>query len=168
MWKFEHYGDKNAMIDDSGRVISYKELSSLSDVLVSHIEKGCLVFQLCLNTVESVVGYATFLNHKIVPVMLNAHMDINMLMELIVKYKPTYLWLPVNLVEEIKIGTVEFTMDTYCLLKTNYDETYPLYDDLALLLTTSGSTGSPKFVRQSYDNIRAYLLCLRSKMLLTF
>jgi acyl-coenzyme A synthetase/AMP-(fatty) acid ligase len=28
-------------------------------------------------------------------------------------------------------------------------------DELALLLTTSGSTGSPKFVRQSYKNIRA-------------
>ena len=30
-----------------------------------------------------------------------------------------------------------------------------LYKDLALLLTTSGSTGSPKFVRQSYANIEA-------------
>ena len=28
-----------------------------------------------------------------------------------------------------------------------------MYDELALLLTTSGSTGSPKFVRQSYENV---------------
>lgn len=30
-----------------------------------------------------------------------------------------------------------------------------MHDDLALLLTTSGSTGSPKLVRQSYKNIEA-------------
>ena len=45
----------------------------------------------------------------------------------------------------------------YVLAKTDFDQsTEPnLYDDLALLLTTSGSTGSPKLVRQSYQNIQA-------------
>jgi acyl-coenzyme A synthetase/AMP-(fatty) acid ligase len=43
----------------------------------------------------------------------------------------------------------------YALLKTPYSRVFPLYEELALLLTTSGSTGSPKFVRQSYANIRA-------------
>ena len=45
----------------------------------------------------------------------------------------------------------------YVLAKTDFDQsTEPnLYGDLALLLTTSGSTGSPKLVRQSYQNIQA-------------
>jgi acyl-CoA synthetase (AMP-forming)/AMP-acid ligase II len=33
-------------------------------------------------------------------------------------------------------------------------ETHELHDDLALLLSTSGSTGSPKLVRLSHDNLR--------------
>jgi len=41
----------------------------------------------------------------------------------------------------------------YCLVKLDADSVYPLFDDLALLLTTSGSTGSPKLVRLSYDNM---------------
>ena len=41
----------------------------------------------------------------------------------------------------------------YSLLKTNYSQTFPLFDELGLLLTTSGSTGSPKFVRQTYTNV---------------
>jgi acyl-coenzyme A synthetase/AMP-(fatty) acid ligase len=40
-------------------------------------------------------------------------------------------------------------------LKLAYAEDYKLYPDLMLLLTTSGSTGSPKLVRQSYQNIKA-------------
>ena len=42
----------------------------------------------------------------------------------------------------------------YTLLKTNYEIKYEIFPELALLLTTSGSTGSPKFVRQSYTNVR--------------
>ena len=37
----------------------------------------------------------------------------------------------------------------YVLLKTNYPELYPIHSELGLLLTTSGSTGSVKYVRQS-------------------
>ena len=43
----------------------------------------------------------------------------------------------------------------YHLLKTPFGREAELYPELGLLLTTSGSTGSPKFVRQSYRNIRA-------------
>ena len=39
------------------------------------------------------------------------------------------------------------------LLRTGYVKDCLLYGELGLLLTTSGSTGSPKFVRQSYTNI---------------
>ena len=42
----------------------------------------------------------------------------------------------------------------YCLVKTEFT-TPKLYEDLSLLLPTSGSTGSPKLVRHSYRNIEA-------------
>ena len=42
----------------------------------------------------------------------------------------------------------------YVLLKTNYMEHYPVHPALGLLITTSGSTGSAKFVRQSWENLR--------------
>ena len=43
----------------------------------------------------------------------------------------------------------------YRLLRTDYESKGQLYPELALLLTTSGSTGSPKLVRQSYENIQS-------------
>ena len=39
------------------------------------------------------------------------------------------------------------------MLSTREKNPFELNDNLALLMTTSGSTGSPKFVRQSYENI---------------
>ena len=41
------------------------------------------------------------------------------------------------------------------LLERRAHTTHDLHPDLALLLTTSGSTGSPKLVRLSYDNLQA-------------
>ncbi len=43
----------------------------------------------------------------------------------------------------------------YALLEVPFTPAPLLHDDLALLLTTSGSTGSPKLVRQSYENLVA-------------
>jgi long-subunit acyl-CoA synthetase (AMP-forming) len=45
-------------------------------------------------------------------------------------------------------------MSLYSLIKTG-NPTPELFEDLSLLLPTSGSTGSPKLVRHSYRNIEA-------------
>ena len=52
------------------------------------------------------------------------------------------------------IGQVGLEEYGYCLIRTGFGARHDLHDNLGLLLTTSGSTGSPKFVRQSYENIR--------------
>ena len=48
---------------------------------------------------------------------------------------------------------VVYSAHRYKLLKTDYPKEYEMYSDLCLLLTTSGSTGSPKLVKQSYTNV---------------
>jgi len=64
------------------------------------------------------------------------------------------LWLPSRMANQFEYESVWSVWD-YSLLKTKYNQAFALHDDLALLLTTSGSTGSPKLVRQSYKNILA-------------
>ncbi|MEV6597628.1 AMP-binding protein [Actinoplanes sp. NPDC051346] len=44
---------------------------------------------------------------------------------------------------------------TWCQEERRPGSTHELHPDLALLLSTSGSTGSPKLVRLSYENLRA-------------
>ncbi len=156
MWNFEKYPYHLAVIDDNGQQTTYAELLAYTQELAKHIPHRCLVFCLCRNTLGSLVGYTTFLQNKIVPLMLDAHIDETLLKRFLEQYQPDYLWLPADLAKKAK-GEVVFSSWGYHLLKTANERVYPLHPDLALLLTTSGSTGSPKFVRQSYRNIESNL-----------
>lgn len=152
MWKFEDAVNKIAAIEDTGRELTYGQLAAEGQRLTDQIGERCLVFCLCQNDLGSLVGYTAFINHRIVPALLSAKLDTELLQELLDNYHPRYLWIP----ETVKIdGEVCYTAFGYCLIKTSFAEPMELYPELALLLTTSGSTGSPKFVRQSYRNIRA-------------
>lgn len=86
--------------------------------------------------------------------MLDAHIDTELLDNFLRLYRPQYIWAPAQTAERFNEKPV-FEAYGYSLVSLNEDAPFPLHDDLALLLTTSGSTGSPKLVRQSYKNIEA-------------
>ena len=154
MWNLREFANNTALVQDDGQRFSYAELADLTDTLASKIPSRSLVFNLCQNTIGALVGYVSFINHHIVPLMLDEHIDRALLDNFLLEYRPDYLWLPSNRAAEFDGETV-YSSVGYSLVKRPEKRTYPLYKELALLLTTSGSTGSPKFVRQSYKNIRA-------------
>lgn len=157
MWDLAKYKNNIAFIDENHGQITYSELLSIQKAIKKVVGARCLVVSLCQNSIGSAIGYVSFLNEKMVPIMLNAHMEKDLLSNLLNIYLPSYIWMPVNLAvtKEYEGMNSVFEIYDYVLVETNYEKTYPLYDELALLLTTSGSTGSPKFVRQSYANIFA-------------
>ena len=155
MWNFGKFSNNVAVITESGERVSYSALAEYCSSLTCHIPHRCLVFNLCRNELGSLVGYAAFLNAKIVPLMLKADLDEGLLYGLIKAYKPDYLNVPSDMAEKIADCKIVYENLGYTLLKTAFNSVYPLHDDLALLLTTSGSTGSPKLVRQSYKNIES-------------
>lgn len=155
MWDFGKFSNNVAVITESGGRVSYSALADYCSSLTRHIPRRCLVFNLCRNELGSLVGYVAFLNAKIVPLMLKADLDENLLRELIKAYKPDYLSVPSEMAGKIADCKIVYENLGYALLKTAFNSVYSLNDDLALLLTTSGSTGSPKLVRQSYKNIES-------------
>ena len=155
MWDFNLFSNNTAVITEDGKKIAYTELLKMTGLLAEKIGKRCLVFVLCENKIGSIIGYSAFLNGRIVPLMLDAHLDRALLGDITNNYKPDYYWVPSDVLPEFPQFSPVFDLCGYTLLKTPYNSEYPLNDELALLLTTSGSTGSPKFVRQSYENISA-------------
>ena len=153
IWNLGAHAGRTALIEESGERMTYAELHTEADALAETVGRRCLVFALCRNTVGSVLGYTAFLNHGIVPVMVNSHLDETLLGNLLEAYRPAYLWAPADQEGQFPGMEKAYEARGYLLLKTNFGKEPPLYDELALLITTSGSTGSPKLVRQSYENI---------------
>ena len=153
IWNLKKYKNKTAIIDEFGNSLTYEELKNEANLLAEKIGHRCLVFSLCRNTIGSVIGYTAFVNNAIVPVMINNHLEEELLNNLLNTYQPKYLWLPQSQREQFSDMHLEYEAYDYVLLKTNCEIEYSLHDDLGLLITTSGSTGSPKLVRQSYVNI---------------
>lgn len=155
MWNFKNFFEHPAAITDKGKVITYGELDLASAVFAKNVDRRCLVFSLCTNSIGSLVGYVGLVNQKAVPLLLDAALDSDLLRKLVDLYHPAYLWLPISIVSKFPEFSPVYNDWDYVLLKTPFDCLYPLLDDLALLLTTSGSTGSPKLVRLSTSNLEA-------------
>lgn len=153
IWNLNQYKGRTALIDEFGNELSYDLMKSESYVLAENIGKRCLVFCLCKNEIGSILGYVSFVNNGIVPVLLNAHLERELLQNLMRTYEPAYLWVPEEQVGQFSGMVNRHRIHNYVLLETGYKKEYPLNNKLCLLLTTSGSTGSPKLVRQSYTNV---------------
>lgn len=155
LFQAKHFSHKTAVITEDGANITYGDINDFSESVNEVIQHRCLTFCLCQNTPGSLCGYISFISNKIVPVMLDSKIDSEMLAGLIKIYKPQYLWLPDHRIREFMNGKLLFSGHNYSLIKLDANNYFPLHKDLAMLLTTSGSTGSSKFVRISYENIEA-------------
>jgi long-chain acyl-CoA synthetase len=160
VWNFSPHAQRRAAVCETGEDITYGQLMSFADAVRAVVPERKLVFCLCSRTLGSLAGYTAFLQNRIVPLMLGNGMDKALFDRLAETYRPSYFWAPQEAVQGLQ-GAAPASFPAvlcgygYVLLKTPFAPPPPLHGDLALLLTTSGSTGSPRLVRQSYENIEA-------------
>ena len=140
-----------AAIDDSGHSITYGDICDFSKEFAKYLPIRSLIFLLAENRIGSLLGYTAALSNCIVPLVISANTEEGLYNHLYELYQPEYLWLPESKAEG---GEIIFSTWEYCLVKTGNKPT-PMYEELSLLLPTSGSTGSPKLVRHNYRNIEA-------------
>ena len=149
---FEKYRNNIALKADNGEVLTYSELAVKANLLGKAIQYRSLIFCLCENTLESVVGYVSFINNNHVPLLLDAGIEANLLSNLLQTYQPNLIWLPKSRINEFPQCAIVYEEGNFTLLSYKAELLY-LNKQLALLLTTSGSTGSPKLVRLSKENL---------------
>jgi len=142
-----------ACITSEGTSYTYHDLDNFTQELSKCMMSRSLCFILCSNTIGSLVGYLSALRSDTVALLLNKDIENELLQNLIDVYKPAYLWLPVEKNTHYE-GLECFSDWKYSLLKLN-NSFVEIGKELSLLLTTSGTTGSPKLVRLSKKNLVA-------------
>ena len=123
-------------------------------------KRRSLVFCLCTNTVASVAGYLAFTEYGHVPLLLDAKISRDLLNQLIEAYRPAWIWAPVDMADKLPEGVVALELEGYDSCRWTVGAPFAMNAALCLLISTSGSTGSPKLVRQSYENIRSNTLSI--------
>lgn len=144
-----------AAIDIRGNRISYNKLICFAEQFSSVVTERTVVFILCRNDVPVLQVYLACMINHVVPLLLGEHTEKGVLENLIQTYHPAFVFGYRNCLEKlVSVELREVIEKTdFCVAKTGMN-VYPLYPELSLLLTTSGSTGSPKLVRHSYSNLQ--------------
>lgn len=151
MFVFSKYIENIACITPFGESLTYGDLGILSADISSNVEPHQLVFCLCSNTIGSIAGYVSFVNNNDATLLLDAHIEQTSFIALYNTYQPRYLWTP----DEFTVpdGLALICSKKCYSLWENKGSDVPVNDNLSVLLTTSGSTGSPKLVRLSKNNL---------------
>lgn len=146
-----------AIITDKDEIIPYDMLKVYIDEFHTMIENKSTILIVTSNTLGSVVGYVTCLKTGNVPLMVSKDNSYENINDYIRKYSFNYLWAPCNWFdnnEQFKKSRIIYRKFGYCLAEVNREK-IGVNDRLALLLTTSGTTGSSKLVRISKENIES-------------
>ena len=146
----EDYSDRIAVIGEDNAHRTYSELIHTADKLIGTAGSRSVIFLQCENSFASVAAYIGCLRHRVIPVMLNNSLPKERFEELVRAYRPQYICCREDW---YATGEVCAAAENYHLLATGYP-VVPVFPSLAVMITTSGSTGSAKFVMQSYENVQ--------------
>lgn len=145
--------DNILAVDSNGGKLLCKEIKQITHG-IKKVTKRAIAFNLCNNTVGALAAYLGSVEAELVPVMLSHSIDKDLLENLYSVYEPAYIWYPAD--EKFPFEKCEVIFEThgYILYRTD-KKIYSFHEDLQLLMTTSGSTGSPKLVRYKKGNLEA-------------
>lgn len=152
-----------AIITDKDEIITYDILKAYIDRFQANIRFKSTILIVTTNTIGSMIGYISGLKYGNVPLMISSDKSYENIYSYIESYKFNYMWAPAKWImenenvtrnENVTEDKIIYREFDYCLIEINKEKP-ELNKDLALLLTTSGTTGSNKLVRISRENIEA-------------
>ena len=139
---------KGEIIEGDKKYKIFNEVKKLNFLCA---KKRNLVLIFCHNEMQSIISYLWALANNNIAILVNSNLDYNLAENLIKKYSPDIIITKYS--NKFKNYNVEVEINKFFYLKKISSGKNKFFKDLALLLPTSGSTGSPKFVRISYKNL---------------
>lgn len=155
MWNLAKYSSNVAFVDES-KNYTYRQILILTNKVKKKLsKKKNLTFILCQNSIGSILAYISSILNKDVPFVIDSDITNSQLSILLKKYKPEFIWIPAKnkFSKELKKYKKILNLLKYELYKYIENTNYIINNELCTLASTSGSTGNPKYVRQTYKNI---------------
>jgi acyl-coenzyme A synthetase/AMP-(fatty) acid ligase len=151
-FNLSQFKDRIAVVDEEKKHYSYGFLRTLCEEMEAHLPgKGKkLGFLLSRNNIETLMGYLALIRRGHAVNLVDHRINQSLLRELIKNYDPDFTWRPKG-----GLGQAVYCFGDYELEQRMPGEGKPLHPDVNLLLSTSGSTGSPKLVKLTGANIIA-------------
>lgn len=148
----KHLETKTALLDAEGVSLSYGELTRFAEKLKIKLNLNrSVVFAFAKNSTGFVAWLIALLEAGAIPLLLPHDLPEDLKKELDEEYQPAY-YLTAESEEEGVNGEMRDSFMEWSLIRTGYSQ-YPTAPNLELLLSTSGSTGSPKLVRFGRGNM---------------
>ena len=144
---------RTAFFTDEGETVTYGQLHNEVLLKSKLFEKKDLLFIIGRNDSITLKIYLAAFEAEAVPLLLGADLSESALISLIKEYSPSKLFIPKEKYNSFCGFKIENEFEGYFICSTKNGLSPDLNTKLALLLATSGSTGSPKLVRFTAENI---------------
>lgn len=146
---------KIALIDLNEKKITYEDFVLDVKNFKKNFHKNSLILIVVSNSYESIVGYFSFLDKSknCKTIIIDESFGNSYFNKIINIYKPNYIFYPFKFrVKKEKI-IKQIVYKKYILSETKISINKKINNKNYILLTSSGTTGNPKFIRLSNENI---------------
>ena len=151
-----NFSNNNAFVDTLiNKSFTYAELEKESQTLAEKLKllSKSLIFLFTTNNSESIISYIAALKSGNAVLLLDEKLNEEIRNGLIENYKPELIISSSEVIPE-KYNN-NFRYDSLHFFTRIENTTSNIYPGLSVLLSTSGTTGSPKLVRLAYKNIQS-------------
>ena len=152
---FNKYKNNIAIIDKEHSDLSYKQVLKESNKIKKKIKIKSLILIISENTLGSLLAYIFCIINNHVAIIIDSKTNKKNILKVFKNYEPNYIFLS----KEIKTIFNKKCFEKYSffdqiLLKNKINKKKKLNKNLSVLLSTSGSMGSIKFVKLSRNNLK--------------
>lgn len=143
---------KKISLIQNQKKISYDDLIKFSDKLSKNIKKNSIIILIAKNDITSISFYVSSIKNNYCLIILDENSDFDFINKTVKKFRCNYVFYPKNSFYFNKKKNKKFYFNNYCLEEVSTKIQNFNYKN-SIILTTSGTTASPKFVRLSNENL---------------
>ena len=152
---FNKYSKNIAIIDKEYSNLTYKKVLTETNKIRKKIKKRSLILIVSENSLGSLIAYIFCIINNHVGIIIDSKTTKQNIIKIFKSYKPNYTFISKknNSIFK-KVCSEKYIFFDQSLMKNKINNKVKLNKNLSLLLSTSGSMGSIKFVKLSKNNLK--------------